>query len=439
MMAGRYQAPKGTYDLLPDKAAARSRVVETAREILERAGYGQIDTPIFEETELFSRSVGDATDIVAKEMYTFEDRSDRSMTLRPEGTAPICRAYIEHGMQKWPQPVKLWYTGPMFRYEAPQSGRYRQHLQVGVEAFGSDDPSQDAELIVLQADLCKELGVETNLALSSMGDGECRPAYIETLREYLIDQDEAFSKEQLERIKKNPLRAFDWQEGKARDATDAAPKLLDHLCDHCRDHFQQVCKYLDAVGIDYELDPRLVRGLDYYTGTVFEFSSEKLGAQSGVGGGGRYDALVEELGGPSTPAAGWGLGVDRVVLALEASGEAVGSEQAVDVFCAVENTESAEARIKAFELTNELRQRGINTSSDTSGRSLKSQLKMADRLGASFTACVDSADAGDTGWLRDMRNGTQQDGIAFDQLAKAIEQGLEREFRSEVKSAGGDS
>ncbi len=424
-MAGRYQAPKGTYDLLPEKAAARSRVVSTARTVLERAGYQQIDTPIFEETELFSRGVGEATDIVSKEMYTFADRSERSLTLRPEGTASICRAYIEHGMQKWPQPVKLWYTGPMFRYEAPQSGRFRQHLQIGVEAFGSTDPSQDAELISLLASIYKELGVETELALSSMGDESCRPAYIDALRKYLLGEAKAFGKAQLERIEKNPLRVFDWQEEKVFEVTEDAPKLIDNLCDGCRDNFERVRSYLDELKIDYEIDPRLVRGLDYYTGTVFEFSSEKLGAQSGIGGGGRYDTLVKELGGPATPAAGWGLGVERTALAMEASGADKETEQQVDVFCAVEHTKDEEARRKAFKLAHELQQNGIGAVSDTYGRSLKSQLKMADRLGVTFTACVDSADSADTGWLKDMEEGSQHDGIPYDKMAEQIEDSID--------------
>ena len=437
-MAGRYQAPKGTYDLLPEKAAVRSRVVDTARTVLERAGYRQIDTPVFEETELFTRGVGEATDIVSKEMYTFTDRSDRSLTLRPEGTASICRAYIEHGMQKWPQPVKLWYTGPMFRYEAPQFGRFRQHLQVGVEAFGSTDPSQDAELVTLLASIYKELDVETKLALSSMGDESCRPAYIDELRKYMLGEAKAFSQAQLERIEKNPLRVFDWQEEKVLEVTANAPKLIDNLCDGCRDNLEQVRGYLDAVGIDYEIDPRLVRGLDYYTGIVFEFSSEKLGAQSGVGGGGRYDALVEELGGPATPAAGWGLGVERTVLAIEASGVDTETEQQVDVYCAVERSDEEETCRKAFKLAYELQQSGISAVNDTYGRSLKSQLKAADRLGATFTASVDSADSAEIGWLKNMKEGSQQDGVPFSELATLVKESIGKEMkRREAVGKGG--
>lgn len=426
-MAAKRKAPKGTYDLLPDGARLRRKVIETARGLAEGAGFKQIDTPIFEDTELFSRGVGEATDIVSKEMYTFHDKGGRSLTLRPEGTASICRAYIEQGMHKWPQPVKLWYEGPMFRYESPQSGRFRQHYQFGVEAFGSEDAFQDAELIVLQAELYKELGLDTRLAVSSMGDEACQPAYIEKLREYLNQRKESFTPEQLERIERSPLRAFDWQGGEARDAASEAPKLMDNLCDGCRSHLEGVCRILGAAGIEYELEPELVRGLDYYTRTVFEFSSDLLGAQSGVGGGGRYDRLVKLLSGPDVPAAGWATGIERVALALEASGVDEDLEPDVDVFCAAEAAGSPEVREKAFEIALELRRRGLIAISDTVGRSLKSQLKLADRLGVSIVLNVYSTGGGDVGWLRDMKEGSQEDDVPADQLVDAVMQRLGRE------------
>src|SRR4051812_1998914 len=287
-MPSRYQVPRGTYDLLPEQAALRRRIVAEARSLAEGAGFGQIETPVFEDSDLFVRTVGEATDIVSKEMYTFEDRSGRSLTLRPEGTAPVCRAYIEHGMHKLPQPVKLWYTGPMFRYEAPQAGRFRQHGQVGVEAIGSDDPALDAELIDLLGHLYARLGLRgVRLHLTSIGSPETRSEYARELRDYLLRSD-VFDAEQRERIELNPMRAFDWDKPEIRAVTDAAPKVLDRLSDEDRRHFEEVRRLLDGAGIDYEIDPRLVRGLDYYTRTVFEFRLDALGAQSGLGGGGRY-------------------------------------------------------------------------------------------------------------------------------------------------------
>ena len=321
-MSERFQAPRGTYDLLPEQAATRRRIVDEARRLAEGAGFGQIETPTFEDSGLFTRTVGEATDIVRKEMYTFEDQSGRSLTLRPEGTAPVCRAYIEHGMHKLPQPVKLWYTGPMFRYEAPQSGRYRQHAQVGIETIGSDDPAVDAELIDLLAHLYARLGLTgIRLHLTSIGDPESRTEYSRELRDNLLGTD-AFDAEQRARIEINPMRAFDWDSAEARAATDAAPKMVDRLSDEDRAHFDEVRALLDGAGIDYELDPRLVRGLDYYTRTVFEFRSDALGAQSGIGGGGRYDRLIEQIGGDPTPGAGWATGLERIAQAMEASGAA---------------------------------------------------------------------------------------------------------------------
>src|SRR5919109_5457312 len=300
-MESRFRLPRGTYDLLPEEAARRQRIVAEARALAEGAGFGQIDTPVFEDSELFVRTVGEATDIVSKEMYTFEDRSGRSLTLRPEGTAPVCRAYIEHGMHKLPQPVKLWYAGPMFRYEAPQSGRYRQHSQIGAEAIGSDDPAVDAELIDLLGHIYARLGLrDVRLHLTSIGDPDTRREYARELCDYLLRQD-VFDAEQRARIEINPLRSFDWDEPQIVEVTEAAPKMLDRLSDGDREHFDEVRRLLDGAGIDYLIDPRLVRGLDYYTRTVFEFRSDLLGAQSGIGGGGRYDRLVEQIGGGPPP------------------------------------------------------------------------------------------------------------------------------------------
>src|ERR1043166_1292340 len=279
-MAARFQVPRGTYDLLPEEAAVRRRIVEGARALVEGAGFRQIETPVFEDSELFVRTVGEATDIVRKEMYSFEDRSGRSLTLRPEGTAPVCRAYIEHGMHKLPQPVKLWYAGPMFRYEAPQAGRFRQHSQAGVEAIGTDDPALDAELIDLLGHLYARLGLTgVRLHLTSIGEAETRREYARELKDVLLGSD-VFDADQRARIEINPLRVFDWDEPEVRELTETAPKMLDRLSPPDREHFDEVLRLLDGAGIDYVLDPRLVRGLDYYTRTVFEFRSDALGAQS---------------------------------------------------------------------------------------------------------------------------------------------------------------
>ena len=310
------QAPRGTFDVLPEDAARREYLEAQAKRILGAAGYRRIETPTFESTELFARGVGEATDIVQKEMYTFDDGGGRSLTLRPEGTAPVCRAYIEHGMHKLPQPVKFWYLSSFFRAEAPQRGRYRQFWQVGAEAIGSAGPETDAELILLLADLLEALGVrEVRLRLSSLGTPETRLAYREELGRYLRQHEDRLSDEVRSRIDLNPMRAFDASDHGTREVMQDAPTLLERLADEDAAHFEQVKSLLDDAGVRYELDPTLVRGLDYYTRTVFEFTSDALGAQSGVGGGGRYDGLMEQLDGPPTPASGWAAGVERMLLA----------------------------------------------------------------------------------------------------------------------------
>ncbi|MDQ6916152.1 MAG: histidine--tRNA ligase, partial [Actinomycetota bacterium] len=296
-MTERIQAPRGTFDVLPEDAAARAAVEREARRILEAAGYGRIETPAFEATELFARGVGEATDIVRKEMYSFDDGGGRSLTLRPEGTAPVARAYVEHGMHKLPQPVRLWYLSSFFRRERAQAGRYRQFWQVGAEAIGSDDPAVDAELVLLLAELLDALNVRgLRLRLSSLGSPEARAAYREELQAHLREHADRLSEDVRARIELNPLRAFDATDPGTREVMAGAPTLLDRLEGEDAEHFAQVRELLDGAGLAYDLDPTLVRGLDYYTRTVFEFESSELGAQSGVGGGGRYDGLVEALG-----------------------------------------------------------------------------------------------------------------------------------------------
>ncbi|MGA9636561.1 MAG: histidine--tRNA ligase, partial [Solirubrobacterales bacterium] len=314
-MSAKFKAPRGTFDVLPEQQAVRRRIGDVARRKLEEAGYGRMDTPVFEETDLFARGVGESTDIVQKQMFSFEDQGGRSLTLRPEATASVCRAYLEHGMRTLAQPVKLWTEGPFFRHERPQAGRYRQFTQINAEAIGSDSPLVDAEMILLAGDIVAELGVEgVRLRLGSLGSPASRTAYLDELREYLRSREGELSEEVRGRIDANPLRAFDADHEGTRKVMEDAPTLLDGLDPADAEHFAEVRALLDRNGVAYEIDPTLVRGLDYYTRTLFEFECERLGAQSGIGGGGRYDGLIEQLGGSATPGCGWALGVDRIAL-----------------------------------------------------------------------------------------------------------------------------
>ena len=393
----RLKAPRGTFDVLPPDGRARLRLMSLAEELLGRAGYEYFEAPVFEDTELFARGVGESTDIVQKEMFTFEDKAGRSLTLRPEATAGVCRAYVEHGMHKLPQPVKLWCWGPFFRHEAPQAGRFRQFTQLDVEALGSDDPSIDAELILLLAELLERAGVgETRLLVSSLGTLETRHAYVEELRGHLRARETELSDDVRERIDANPLRAFDSDHAGTRAVMAEAPRLLDRLEPDDAGHFAEVRALLDEAGLAYEVDPTLVRGLDYYTRTVFEFESAKLGAQRGVGGGGRYDRLVEELGGPATPANGWAAGIERILLAAEETP----SEDRRPVFVAVAKPE---AERQAFRIARELRAEGLRAEMEQAGRSMKGQFKHADRIDARATVIV-----GDEIEVRDMDSGEQR-------------------------------
>ncbi len=395
------QAPRGTFDVLPDDAERREQVEDRARRVLGAAGYRRIETPAFESTELFARGVGEATDIVQKEMYTFDDGGGRSLTLRPEGTAPVCRAYVEHGMHKRPQPVKLWYLSSFFRAEAPQRGRYRQFWQVGAEAIGSAGPETDAELIVLLAELLEALSVkDTRLHLASLGTPETRGEYRAELAGFLRGHADRLSPEVRGRIELNPMRAFDSNDPATREVMRAAPKLMDRLGQADAEHFAQVRAMLDDAGLRYELDPTLVRGLDYYTRTLFEFSSNALGAQSGVAGGGRYDRLIEQLGGPSTPASGWAAGVERMLLA---AGERPVAAPGVDLFVALAEREAETARA-AFALSRQARRAGLAAQLELAGRGLKGQLKHADRLRARYVALVSSAQSAT---LKNMESGAQ--------------------------------
>jgi histidyl-tRNA synthetase len=397
------QAPRGTFDVLSEEAARREVVEARVKKILGAAGYRRIETPTFEATELFSRGVGAATDIVQKEMYSFDDGAGRSLTLRPEGTAPVCRAYIEHGMHKLPQPVKLWYLSSFYRAEAPQRGRYRQFWQVGAEAIGSDAPETDAELILLLADLLDSLGVrELTLKLSSLGAPETRDDYRAELKAYLRSHESELAPEVVSRIDLNPMRAFDATDPGTRRVMADAPKLLDRLAPADAEHFAEVRRLLDGAELRYELDPTLVRGLDYYTRTLFEFSSDALGAQSGVAGGGRYDRLIEQLDGPPTPASGWAAGIERILLATS---ELPVAPDLVDLYVARAHR-APRADEVAFELALQARRAGLEAQLELAGRSVKGQLKHADRLGARYVAIV--AENGHAS-LRDMQSGEQRE------------------------------
>ncbi|HEY4095118.1 MAG TPA: histidine--tRNA ligase [Baekduia sp.] len=394
-MSEKPQAPRGTYDVLPEQDAARRAVEDAARRVLGGAGYRRIETPIFEHTDLFARGVGASTDIVQKEMYSFEDAGGRSLTLRPEGTAPVMRAYAEHGLHKAPQPVKLWYLGPFFRQEKPQAGRFRQFWQVGAEAIGSDDPAVDAETIILLHTLVNELGVQgVGLRLGSLGAPETRADYRERLVAYLRANEDRVSAEVRARIDLNPLRAFDADDPGTRAVMKDAPLLLDHLAPEDAEHFAEVRARLDAAEITYVIDPTLVRGIDYYTRTLFEFTSDALGAQSAVGGGGRYDRLAQELGLAPTPGIGWAAGVERLLLAGEHRPE---PEPVTDLYVAGTD-------VAAFALATEARRAGLNVQQELAGRSRKGQMKQASRIGARWVAILDEEGT----FLKDMETGEQE-------------------------------
>jgi len=384
-----FEAPKGTHDVLPREWPRWQRVLDEAERLCRAYGYRRIVTPTFEESELFARSSGEASDIVAKEMYTFEDRGERSLTLRPEGTAQVCRAYVEHGLQREPQPVKTWMVAPMFRYARPQKGRYREFWQLSVEAVGSDDPALDAELIALQAAWLKALGIETTLLLNSIGDRACRPAYLERLERWLDEHSSELDSEARHKRTTSPLRVFDTKNPELAALLEGAPTIGDALCDGCREHFEAVRRYLDAMEVRYQLAPRLVRGLDYYTRTAFEFVAPGLGAQDTVSAGGRYDYLVETIGGPPTPAVGFASGIERIVLSLDEQG-AEFEQPPIDVFFIVQ---SPVDRPRALAEMAKLRAHGLACDTDYAFRSRKGQLTQANRLRTRWWVDVDAGGA----------------------------------------------
>ena len=379
---GEIQALRGTRDILPDEIGYWQRVEAAARELLTRAAYREIRPPIFEQTALFERGIGEATDVVGKEMYTFHDRGDRSITLRPEGTAGVVRSLIEHGLVTQGGVQRLWYTGPMFRYERPQAGRQRQFHQLGVEVIGSADPRADAEVIAIATDILQNLGLKNlGLDINSVGNLEDRQHYRQALVDYLTPYKDELDSDSQERLSRNPLRILDSKDGRTQEIAQNAPSILDYLGSYSRHHFEKVQQLLTDLGIKYQLNPRLVRGLDYYTHTAFEIQSDDLGAQATVCGGGRYDGLVAELGGSDTPAVGWAIGLERLILLLQ---QLQTPPLSVLDFYVVSRGEAAEAQ--ALMLAQQLRRSGFSVELDLSGSGFKKQFARADRSGA--IACL---------------------------------------------------
>jgi histidyl-tRNA synthetase len=384
----RFEAPRGTHDILPSEQPRWRWVTGTMEDVCRTYGYRPIQTPGIEDTDLIVRTSGEGSDVVQKETYTFTDRGDRSLTLRPEGTAPICRAYIEHGLHREPQPQKLYTIGPFWRYDRPQKGRYREHWQLSVEAIGSDDPAIDAEVIKLYDEVLGRLGVRDYvLELNSIGDANCRPAYIEKLAAWLDEHDAELDEEARAKRQTSPLRVFDVKSERVQAVLADAPTIGDALCRECRAHFEQVQEYLDAVGVTYELVPTLVRGLDYYTRTTFEFKDEAIGAKDTICGGGRYDGLVEAIGGPPTPGIGFGAGIERLLLSV---GERELPREEIDCFFVVD---VGADRTQVIATMAALRARGLACDTDYAGRSKKGQLTQASRLGAKTTVIVDAEGA----------------------------------------------
>ena len=410
-MSGEFAAPKGVPDYFPPASADFLAVRNALTDAAHRAGYGHIELPIFEDTALFARGVGESTDVVSKEMYTFADRGDRSVTLRPEGTAGVVRAVIQHGLDRGQLPVKVCYSGPFFRYERPQAGRYRQLQQVGVEAIGVDDPALDAEVIAVADEGYRRLGLSGyRLELTSLGDDTCRPQYREHLQEFLLGLD--LDEPTRERVRLNPLRVLDDKRPEIREATADAPLMIDYLSDSARDHFDRVRGHLDRLGVPYQLNPRLVRGLDYYTKTTFEFVHDGLGAQSGIGGGGRYDGLMRQLGGKQELSGiGFGIGVDRTVLALAAEGVSVAGAPRVQVYGV---PLGGAAKEELVVLAGRLREKAVAVDLAYGDRGLKGAMKAADRSGARFALVLGERELeARVIEVKDLRTGDQQE-IALD-------------------------
>ena len=412
--------PRGTEDILPDDSPLWRKIEQTAHEVCANFGFKEIRTPVFEDTNLFQRGVGDTTDVVQKEMYTFEDKGGRSITLRPEGTASVARSFIENSLYANPQPTKLYYIISCYRYEKPQSGRLREFHQFGTECLGSPSPSADAEIIALALSFFNRLGIkDLKLNLNSIGCPNCKKAYNEKLKEYFKQYEDELCDTCKTRLEKNPMRIIDCKSEICSRIAKDAPKMIDFLCDECREHFDKTRAYLDATGIKYTIDPDIVRGLDYYTRTVFEITSDALGAQSTVCGGGRYNGLIEEIGGKPTEGIGFALGIERLVMIMKAQGIDLGTASATDIFV---GSIGDSADICAQKLVYELRVAGVNAERDILGRSVKAQMKYANKTGARFSMIlgedeVNSAKAD----LKNMETGeTTSVSLTADEVLKLI-------------------
>ncbi|MFA5524169.1 MAG: histidine--tRNA ligase [Tissierellales bacterium] len=402
------KAPKGTKDVLATETYKWQYLERTFKKVCDSFGYKEIRTPVFEHTELFERGVGETTDVVQKEMYTFEDKAGRSITLKPEGTAPVVRALIEHKLYSGPMPLKFFYITPCYRYERPQAGRQREFHQFGIEIFGSNQPAVDVEVMALVYNFYRILGVEgIDLNINNIGCPKCREEYNIKLREFLKEKLDNLCETCKSRYDKNPMRILDCKNEKCQAEIVDAPLMINHLCDECNEHFVEVKKYLEIADIEYKVDPKIVRGLDYYTKTAFEFISNEIGSQSTVCGGGRYDRLVEELGGPPTPAVGFGMGIERLLLTLENNGIEISKEKGLDIFIV---TIGEKADKEAFKILTNLRENSISSDKDYLGRSTKAQFKYSDKLDAEYTIVIgdDEVDKGVV-TLKNMQTGEQQE------------------------------
>ena len=408
------KVPKGTQDILPEDISKWYYVENIIKETLNKHGYKEIRTPLFEYTDLFVRGIGESTDIVTKEMFTFPDRKGRSLTLRPEGTAPVVRAYLENSMGRTSKVIKLFYLGPMFRCEKPQAGRFRQFNQFGIEIIGTKSPAADAEVIITVLDVYKKLGLRNlEILINSVGCKKCRAGYVQKLKKYLKNKKDFLCSECKERYDKNPLRVLDCKKDSCRRTIEEAPLITENLCQECESHFAQVKTYLDDQKIIFHENPRLVRGLDYYTKTAFEIISGELGAQNAIGGGGRYDDLVEELGGKSTPAVGFAAGIERMIITLNQQKVEWPAEKGLDVFVAKVDEKNKDT---AFRLLQKMRNAGLSADMDYSEGSLKSQMRIANKIGVKFTIIVGEEELSkNMVILRNMQT-KEQKGIKIDSI-----------------------
>lgn len=414
--------PRGTNDILPEESRRWQYLEQTLREICHQYGYQEIRTPIFEHTELFLRGVGETTDIVSKEMYTFTDKGDRSLTLRPEGTASTVRAFSEHKLYGGPQPTKVYYIGPMFRYDRPQAGRYRQFHQFGVEVFGTDDPALDAEVVALSMDIYQRLGLKNvELHINSVGCPKCRAEHKEALQEYLKAKLDSFCKDCKDRFEKNPMRILDCKNPGCQELSEGAPTTLQTLDSECREHFDKVRQYLDALNLSYLVNERLVRGLDYYRRTAFEIMVSDIGAQSSICGGGRYNGLVQQIGGQDVPGIGFALGMERALLSLEKQGVEIPLLDPCQVyFIAL----GEDAKVEAFKQLAKIRQLGISAEMDYLGRGMKAQMKSADRLGAKIALILGEDELKENKvTMRNLTNG-EQENVLLAELLDVLPQNL---------------